>query len=194
MKIDGDWQPSQIDWISISPSGKYIVKNEIDKAGYKEGLYRYNRDYSDPKKLQYDYNGTLYSEGGHGDIGFDINGEEVVVQFMTGIGVHSFSLDHPDELGKKLLQSPYGGGHVSCRNSRRNGWCYITTLEEGYKQVFALKLDGTSNETVQNYSQTHIESGYAAYGAPSPDGTRVIFNSNWGNNNGVADTFIVTAQ
>jgi len=193
--VNGVWQPSQIDWVSISPSGKYIVINESDKNSYQDGLYRYDINFADPRRLRYDYNGTLYSEGGHGDMGFDIDGNEVVVQFLSGIGVYSFNLDNPDELGKKLLNSPYGGGHVSCRNSRRKGWCYITTHEAGYKRVFALKLDGTNNETVQNFAQSHIHDSYPeTYGAPSPDGTTVIFNTNWGNTNGEVDTYIVKAQ
>jgi len=195
ISVDGDWQPSQIDWVSISPSGKYIVINERDKNGYQDGLYRYDNNFTDPRRLQYDYDGTLYSEGGHGDMGYDTDGNEVVVQFMTGLGVHSFNLDNPDELGKELLLSPYGGGHVSCRNTRRKGWCYITTHETGYKQIFALKLDGTHNESVQNFAQSHIHDAYPeTYGAPSPDGTMVIFNSNWGNINGEVDSYIVTAQ
>lgn len=202
VQVNGDWQPSQIDWVSVSPSGRYIVVNENDKNEFQDGLYRYDLDYTDPQKLQYDYQGTLYSEGGHGDMGFDMEGNEVYVQFLSGLGVYSFNLDNPNELGKELLTSPYGGGHVSCRNSRRQGWCYVTTQEEGYKQVFALKLDGTANQTVQNFSQSHIHDGFPeTYGAPSPDGTIIIFNSNWDNNHvgvntfqGEIDTYIATAQ
>lgn len=191
----GRWSPTLLDWISVSPSGRYIVTNENDKANYQEGLHRYNINFADARKLQYDYQGTLYSEGGHGDFGYDINNNEVFVQFMTGLGVHSFNLDDPNELGKELLTSPYGGGHVSCRNTKRRGWCYVTTHQEGYKQVFALKLDGTSNETVQNFSQSHIHSDYPeTYGAPNPDGTKIIFNSNWDNADGEVDTYLAEAQ
>jgi hypothetical protein len=191
----GRWDPTFIDWISISPSGRYIVTNENDKAESQEGLYRYNISFTDARKLQYEFQGTLYSEGGHADLGFDMDNNEVLVQFMTGLGVHSFNLDNPDELGKKLLISAYGGGHVSCRNTKRRGWCYVTTHQDGYKRVFALKLDGTSNETVQNFSQSHIHSDYPeTYGAPSPDGTKIIFNSNWDNENGEVDTYLAEAQ
>jgi hypothetical protein len=191
----GRWDPTFIDWISISPSGRYIVTNENDKAESQEGLYRYNISFTDARKLQYEFQGTLYSEGGHADLGFDMDNNEVLVQFMTGLGVHSFNLDNPDELGKKLLISAYGGGHVSCRNTKRRGWCYVTTHQDGYKRVFALKLDGTSNETVQNFSQSHIHSDYPeTYGAPSPDGTKIIFNSNWDNENGEVDTYLAKAQ
>lgn len=189
----GTWKPTEMDWISVSPSGRYIVINNIDKNNYQDGLYRYDINFENPMKMQYDYQGTLYSEGGHGDMGYDTEGNEVVVQFMSGLGVHSFNLDNPQELGKELLQSPYGGGHVSCRNTQRLGWCYVTTHHTGYKRVFALKLDGTGAKNIANFSQTHLKSGYGeTYGGASPDGSEVIFNSHWDTD--TIDTFVVEAS
>ncbi|CAA6809751.1 MAG: Unknown protein [uncultured Sulfurovum sp.] len=174
------WNPIQMDWISVSPSGRYIVINNKNKDNYQEGLYRYDINFENPMKLQYEYGGNLYSSGGHGDMGYDTDNNEVVVQFMTGLGVHTFNLDNPQETAKKLLQSPYGGGHVSCRNTKRRGWCYVTTHYTGYKRVFALKLDGTGEENIENFSQTHLKDGYGeTYGGASPDGSEVIFNSHW---------------
>ncbi|PTB83666.1 hypothetical protein C9926_01690, partial [Sulfurovum lithotrophicum] len=187
------WQPTTLDWLSVSPSGKYIVFNNAN--GYTDGMYRYDINFTNRVKLQYRWygDGNLYSEGGHGDIGYDTDGNEVFVQFVSGLGVYSFNLDNPTELGKELLHSPYGGGHIGCRNSRRHGWCYITTVGVDYKQVFALKLDGTGNENVQNFSQSHINVDFHdTYGGASPDGTKVIFNSHWGL--GRVDTFIAEAQ
>ena len=190
----GYWIPEKMDWISVSPSGTYIVMNNTN--GPRDGMYRYDRSFQNKTKLQYrwDGNGQLYSEGGHGDMGYDTNGNEVWVQFISGVGVYSFNLDNPVELGKELLTSPYGGGHISCRNTQRtDGWCYVTTTQAGYLQVFALKLDGSGNENVQNFSQTHVGEEYeTVYGAPSPDGTKMIFNSYWGHENHAnVDTFIV---
>ncbi len=187
------WKPTTLDWLSVSPSGKYIVFNNAN--GYTDGMYRYDINLSNKVKLQYrwDGDGNLYSEGGHGDIGYDTEGNEVFVQFVSGVGVYSFNLDNPTELGKELLHSPYGGGHIGCRNTRRAGWCYVTTVGVDYKQVFALKLDGSGNETVQNFSQSHINANYHnTYGGASPDGTKVILNSHWGT--GSVNTFVVEAQ
>ena len=193
------WKPTTLDWLSVSPSGKYIVFNNDNAASsnYTDGMYRYDMNLSNRVKLQYSYNGSLYSEGGHGDIGYDTDGNEVFVQFLSGLGVYSFNLDNPTELGKELLGSPYGGGHISCRNTRRPGWCYITANADsngnGLKRVFALKLDGTGDENIENFSQTHIDLGYpTAYGSPSPDGTQMIFNSHWGA--GTVGTFVSEAQ
>ena len=190
-------EPSVLDWISVSPSGKYLVLNERTKNNYQDGLYRYDIHFQNGVKLQFEYNGKLYSEAGHGDIGYDQNNNEVYVTFLTGLGVHSFNLDKPHEIGKELLTSPYGGGHVSCQNRQRKGWCYITTREDGYKQVYALKLDGTNKETVENFAQTHvIGTSYSEeYGLASPDGTKVIFNSYWGNaDKEVIDTYVAEVR
>jgi len=193
------WKPKTLDWLSVSPSGKYIVFNNDNAAesNYTDGMYRYDINLTDKVKLQYSWHGNLYSEGGHGDIGFDTDGHEVFVQFLSGLGVYSFDLDNPTELGKELLGSPYGGGHISCRNSRRPGWCYVTANTDsngnGLKRVFALKLDGTGDENIQNFSQTHIDTGFHdTYGGPSPDGTQVIFNSHWGTDS--VGTFIAEAE
>ena len=191
------WKPSTLDWISVSQSGKYIVFN--NQNGNKDGMYRYDIDFENKTKLQYRWegDGQLYSEGGHGDIGYDTDGHEVFVQFISGVGVYSFNLDNPTELGKELLSSPYGGGHISCRNTKRPGWCYVTANNDsngnGLRDLFALKIDGSGDENVQHFSQTHINDNYPeTYGSPSPDGTKVIFNSHWGANS--IGTFVAEAQ
>lgn len=191
------WAPSTLDWLSVSQSGNYIVFNNDN--GYRDGMYRYDINFENKVKLQYRWegNGELYSEGGHGDLGYDTNGHEVFVQFISGLGVYSFNLDNPQELGKELLHSPYGGGHISCRNTERKGWCYITANTDsngnGLKDIFALKIDGTGDENVEHFSQSHINTGFHdTYGGTSPDGTKVIFNSHWRTN--AIDTFIAEAE
>jgi len=191
---DESWSPAVMDWSSVSPSGKYILINNRSKANNTEGLSRYDINFENHAFLKYDYKGSLYSEGGHADMGYDQNHNEVIVQFLTGLGVYSFNLDHPNELGQELLGSPYGGGHVSCRNTKRDGWCYITTNVDsngnGLKRIFALKLDGTGDENVENFSQTYINDDFGAtFGGASPDGTKMIFNSHWDTDN--IDTFVV---
>ena len=181
------------DWISISQSGKYILVNYAYKEGgvyLYDGLTRYDINFHNGVELKYATNKP--SQGAHGDVGYDINGHEVFVAFVAGWGVVSYDLDNPHQIAKSLTNSPYGGGHVSCRNTDRPGWCYVTTKSEGNKRVFALKIDGT-RETVQNFSQTHNRGSYPEnYGAPSPDGTKVIFNSHW--DSGSIGTFVTEVQ
>lgn len=188
------WAPLTLDWISVSPSGNHIVFNNDN--GNRDGSYRYDINLNNKTKLQYRYdgNGQLYSPHGHGDIGYDTDGNEVYVQFVGGVGVYSFNLDNPTELGKELLGSPYGGGHISCRNTSRPGWCYVATKGTNYQRVFALKLDGTSNETVENFTQTYLHDDKYSYGSVNPSGTQVIFNSYWSDVVGQYDTYIAEAE
>jgi hypothetical protein len=95
--------------------------------------------------------------------------------------------------GKKLLDSNYGGGHVSCRNHKLLGWCYVSTNEKDYREVFAVRLDGS--KAVRRFAQVHQRGNdspggqvgnkyyYAqdAFVNVSPDGTRVLFWSDYGN-------------
>ncbi len=195
IRVKGKWKLTSLDWISVSPSGKYIVINESDANGGEEGIYRYDIEFKNKVKLQFEYKDKLYSQGGHADMGYDMNGNEVFVQFVGGLGVYQFNLENPRERGKKILNL-YGGGHISCRNTERKGWCYITTHAEKYRHIFALKLDGSDDENIQNFTQSHMLVDIdKIYGAPSPDGRKVIFNSDWGSGNiqGM-DTFVVTAN
>jgi len=199
-KKDGYWTVSKLDWISVSQSGKYIVMNNY----IHKPLYRYDINMNNRVALEYMRdNGERKSLGEHGDFGFDIHGNEVFVQNTYGQGMYMFNLDNPTQLGQRLLTSPYGGGHVSCRNTDRPGWCYITRQSKGYSDVFALKLDAAAPETVQYFSQTHMKDDlldkdgnkhiyWETYGGVSPDGTQMIFNSHWGTNN--IGTFIVEVQ
>ena len=184
------WRSKEVDWISVSASGKYIVLNEANKHNYHDELSVYDINLSNQHLLQYRYHDKLYSEGGHGDIGYDMKGNEVYVEFLGGVPMHVFELAHPEKLGYAVLKSPYGGGHVSCRNTKRPGWCTITTQQEGYNEIYSLKLDGTDSEIVEQFSQSHNKAYVdaktnktypypATFASPSPDGTKVIFTSRW---------------
>ncbi len=160
------------DWISVSPLGNHILLS------------------SDDKIEQYDMNlsfvRTLANSGGHGDLGVDINGDEVYVQFEyytqqygdnSGIWIYRLS----DGYRIRLLPDKYNGGHISCRNYNRKGWCYASTNAEGHREVFAVKLDysGPDNHIVNRFAQTHT-SGHNSLVNVSPDGKKVLFYSDWG--------------
>lgn len=163
------------DWISIDSSSRYIVLNATDSIF----VYDINLE-----------NETLLSnEGSHGDIGMDANGDPVYVQFEFNgeQGIWSYNLRSHQAL--KLLPRKYNGGHVSCRNDQRPGWCYLSTVEEGYREVFTVKLDGSG--IVNRFAQTHTSDGYSSLGTPSPDGREMIFQSDWGDAASVSETYHV---
>jgi hypothetical protein len=171
---------TKFDWISVSPSGKYIVvstKGQID-------LY----DASNFQLLK----SSMANYAEHGDIGVDKNGDDVYVQFKSGGGgIFAYILKNQKEI--RLLDSNYGGGHISCRNYLLKGWCFVSTNEEKYREVFAVNLDGS--KTVRRYAQTHQRGKESPNGKignkyyysqnsfvnVSPDGARLIFWSDFGN-------------
>ena len=159
----------KLDWVTISPSGEYILMNWIDGQGEGEEV---NSIYLYDKYLNFIR--VLSTQGQHGDLGYNKKGDEVYVQFEFGaanLGVWSYTLK---DVGRtQELPNKYGGGHISCQNYLRKGWCYISTNQEEYKEVYALKLDGSG--MVQRFAQHHQKS--SARGSPSPDGTKIIFQS-----------------
>lgn len=163
------------DWISIDSSGEYIVLNATDK------IFVYDSNLENEAMLS--------DEGSHGDIGIDENGDPVYVQFEFGgeQGIWSYNLR--THQATKLLPSKYNGGHVSCRNYQRPGWCYLSTVQEGYREVFAVKLDGSG--IVNRFAQTHTSNGYSSLGVTSPDGRKMIFQSDWGDAESISETFHV---
>ncbi len=162
-----------LDWISISPSGTYILVN------WKK--YPNNPDHDADYAIdQYDshlnFIRELAHQGQHGDIGVTANGDDMYVQFEYGArrGIWGYNL--VTGLETQLLPDKYNGGHISCRNYRRPGWCYPSTTAEGHREVFALKLDGSG--TVNRFTQTHQTSGNS-HGGVNADGTKIIFTSDW---------------
>ena len=71
------------------------------------------------------------------------------------------------------------GGHVSCRNTKRKGWAYVTAGSPHF-EVFAIKLD--SSQKVQHFTHTWATDKHYSgepQGTVNPEGTKVIFASNW---------------
>ena len=163
-RFAGKW--GQFDWVSMSQSGEYVVVNWVYPVG---GLFLGAVE-------SYDRNLNLLAElspqGEHGDIGYDVDGNEVYVQ-VNPITAYRLDTGEPTVV---LSGSPYWG-HISCRNLNRPGWCYASVTAS--KEVFAIKLDGS--ETVQMFSYTQMESSsLSSLAVPSPDGTKVLFRSDWG--------------
>ena len=155
------------DWISVSPLGEHILMSSGDKV--------------DQYDMDLNFVRHLAPSAGHGDLGIDQDGGEVYVQFeygdQRGIWIYRLS----DGYRIQLLPDKYNGGHISCRNYRRKGWCYASTTEEGFREVIAIKLDytGPDSHIVNRFVQTHT-SGHNSMANVSPDGKRILFFSDWG--------------
>jgi len=163
-----------IDWLSVDPRGEYVVLRDSASSGYK--VYRYNLDLTNKK--------ILASTAAHGDLGLDQNGDSIYVQWgFSGNGNNGVWMYRlKDLVTTKLMPSNYGSGHISCRNKDRKGWCYLSTVTEKHQEVFAVKLsyNGPDSAVVNRFAQTHESGTRSSVATVSPDGSRVIFMSDWG--------------
>lgn len=159
----------KLDYITVSPSGEYIIMNWADGIGTGDSLnsiYQYD--------MNFNFIRILSTQGQHGDIGFNQSGQECWVQFEFGEsdkGVWSYPFDGSPRVQE--LPDKYGGGHISCQNFQRKGYCYISTNQIDNREVFALKLDGSG--TVERLAQTSQLS--SSYVSPSSDGKIVLFKT-----------------
>ncbi|MFK5949813.1 MAG: Calx-beta domain-containing protein [Methylococcales bacterium] len=167
----------KLDWVTISPSGNYVILQGKFNSGL--GVDVYDRNLTNPRKL--------WSNGSHGDLGYDTSGNEVYVQFPGSKGyINVFRLS--DGVQTAALANSAGNtgvkSHISCRNFKRPGWCYVSAHDSkgtAMYEVFAVKLD--ASQTVQRFAHHHTTASSEsaqARGVPSPDGTKVMFGSDWG--------------
>lgn len=178
-----------LDWFSVSQLGQYaIAQYRTDGSGVSQGTKVYDINMTNPRHI---YNYTA-----HGDLGVDAYGNEVLVEYGNQPqwgSQHSLVMVRLDGGGVTNL-FPYvngrgiWGGHVSCRNTGRPGWAYVSeTCCSGSsatpREIFAIKLDNSG--TIERYAKHHTntQSGYGhqAQAVPSQDGTKVMFASNWNN-------------
>jgi len=184
------------DWASMSALGNYVMVNYRSKKGDAEQEASIEQYYKNLTHVR-----RLAEHGNHGDLGVDANGKEVYVQFGFGtlngesnIGIWMYPLDGSSRV--RLLPDKYNGGHISCRNFQRPGWCYANTRYlwngSGVRETFAIKLD--NSHTVQRFAQTHNSTQNAGCTQVnvSPDGTQVLFSSDW--NTGSAEDYLWDAE
>jgi len=178
-----------VDWVSISPSGEYVVA-VINGVGTKV----WNRDLTGEA--------LLTDSTGHADMGYDIQGREVIVKWTwephpVHQTINSFPLDGstPTRQFEDEIYKDLNGDHVSMRANARPGWVYVSahdgTSGGVQSEVFAVKLDGS--EVVNRFVHHHAsmtEYDRSAFGCPSRTGTRVIFASDFGDPSGEVNSYV----
>ncbi len=180
--------PDFVDWVSISQSGDYVVimfHNALGQNNYyvdQDGINHYGVEVyltMDMVSLS-----RIVEYGNHGDLGYAVDGDEVLVQFW-GLEVGSIYMYKLNGSGStRIAANPDFGvsGHISCRNINRPGWAYVTISElDESAQLVAVKLDNTN--TVEHFGH-HFSSAQsyaqASMGTASPNGDIICFKSDFG--------------
>jgi hypothetical protein len=184
------------DWVSMSPSGKYVVIQWTDGHGTR----LYDRD-------SLSYIRTLMSDAPHSDFAFDAQGSEVLVYHATSKGqIEELGSPHGSPIaqvrladGKRTKVLDLGWNwftpHFSGIASRqRPGWVLVSTyttpeneMHPYAREVFWLKLDGSGElrHIAHHHSDqvrtTNKKDYWAEPQATSSwDGNIVLFSSVWG--------------
>jgi hypothetical protein len=176
---------ASLDWFSVSQSGQYAVLcYSEDGSTETTGMKVYDIDLTNRRYLDDDTK--------HGDLGINTNGQDVFVTWaddnLRENDYYMKSIRLSDGNITPMFYYTQGNGvwngHVSCRNNDRPGWAYVSegcceTI--GYKEIFAIKLDGS--DTIERYGIHHTDedTGYKheAHAVPNRDGSKVMFASNW---------------
>jgi hypothetical protein len=177
------------DNVAISQSGNYVLVDWASSDVTSRGMEVYDRN------LQ--FLRQIYTSSTHYELGYDTSGHEVwvgqtyfdagkllIARRLDGGGEYVLTNDSPG------WRSP---GHISCRNIKRPGWCYISddgtiTSILGYDEVSAVKIDNTKTfERFGHLHHTHDPNvcyECDAMAVPNPDGSKVMFASEWGSGSG----------
>lgn len=176
--------PDYIDWVSISQSGDYVVimwnHNTTSESNPFNG--HYGVEVYNTQDMQ--YQNRIVSYGNHGDLGYAMDGSEVLVQFY-GVTSGTLFMHKLDGSGSTVLSThpDFGvAGHISCRNINRPGWAYVThSLPAQSGQIVAVKLDNSG--LVEHFGH-HFSSATSYEQAPmavaSPNGDKICFKSDFG--------------
>lgn len=173
---------SKLDWVSVSPSGRFIVLNGTVDGRHADQTQIYHLDGTRA--------GEPWAESGrpsHYDLTIDADGEDVAV------GVSKSAPDEGRVIARRLrdgrvtvLTSGGYASHTSARNVQRPGWVYVAYQHRNpawppyWDEVVAVKLDGSQAVMRIAHLQSRcVDYHSEAHAVPSPDGRRVLWASNW---------------
>lgn len=169
----------QLDWVSMSPTGDYVV------AGYWYGIFVYDADLGNERRVN--------SKADHSDIALQLDGSDayVYIDFSSGPDAGFLVAVDLATLARQRLFEVYGGAntsiHVSGKGFDRPGWVIVSTYnckDPGAwtcDKVVAVEL--TNNARVLNLAHTYNcgENYWTEPQAAVNRGfTRAYFNSDGG--------------
>ena len=173
---------ADVDWVSISASGNYLVLNGQIKGQTSDQTQVYD--------LLGTKVGSLWEQHGrpsHYDLTIDDAGDDVAVGGSRSGPDDGRVIKRRLSDGKITVLTAGGyASHTSTRNVNRPGWAYVTYQHRGptwppyWDEVDAVKLDGSM--AVERIARLHTKrTDYLteSHAVPSPDGNRVLWASDW---------------
>jgi hypothetical protein len=179
---------------TISPLGNYIVIGaDLDGSG------------SDRIQVRSAVTGEIlwqenrYGLPSHFDTQVDEQGEEVIVGVGKTAPYSGMIIKRrlADGAINVLVDQGYAS-HTSGRCIRRKNWVYVTyQIRDNSSwwpfrnEIVAVKLDGSRIERLGNLHAIKFDYLAESHGCPSPDGTRVIFASDWENGDFPVQAYVI---
>jgi len=192
-----DIEISRADNCTMSYLGNYIVVDGFINDGDSNAnstVAGLGAEYDDDRiRVRSAVDGTLlwsesrYGLPSHWDAQIDQNGDEVVVGVAKTAPYSGNVIKRRLSDGQitVLVDTGYAS-HTSGRNYKRPGWVYVTYQTRDNKksypyqnEIVAVKLDGSRIDRLCNIRSNNFTYVAESHGSPSPDGTRVIFASDW---------------
>ena len=197
-----------VDWVSISPSGKYAV---VSYNGDHPRVYDVNPDTlaltsrpmptASPECSGHDPLQGYIFDLGHADMTINpADGKDVIVgqrrswcpSTVGGVPQGSVQMVRLEDNLLTSLTNPSNEAsshHISARNYNRPGWIYVGYYPDSGKrfadEIVAINI-GT--KAVERFAQKHSATSGCyrceTHAVPSPDGMRVLWASNWALNCG----------
>lgn len=171
----------------MSQDGNWVLVNFRSRAsnGVK-GLDQY-------RTSDCTYVRSLSNESSHLDACVASDGEQVAVQAHGGVTMYRLTSGLSTTVANSIRH------HVSCTNRQRPGWAYLSSAgacdaaaigDEGFRRIYALKLDGSLQGQIFAWDHRPCPTVYAEEpsACASPSGTRVAWKTAW--NGGSIHSFV----
>ncbi len=182
---------------SISPSGRFVFCVQ-EMAGDSTEAYIFTVDGAPVQHWAENH------RPGHGDMTLDTDGSDVYV------GISKADPDKYHVIKRRLRDGlvtglvAFGEGqHASVRNVNLPGWVFLSysgsekEIAEHpdwapfYMEVVALRIDGSGAlRRIVHTRSAKADYWSEAHASPSPDGTQVIWASNWGEAGGPVAAYV----
>jgi hypothetical protein len=188
---------SKPDWVSSSPSGKYVVMQWVDTSLENTDVYDKNMNFIRRFPVDISHYDMTFDDDGVTEIAVGTakpsgNGKLIKIPLISG--------------GSTVLTDRGWVDHTSTRNIASGKWAIGTFMEQESSanndrkflgEIVAVKLDGSREVRRLAHTRCKIGPGRSAYpsetqASVSPDGTKIVFASNWRESNGLPiNSFVI---